>query len=113
MWVVQEVFSAKDIVVYCESYTIPWQNLVSVQKMLSENYDGQLAVIFRDHLAMRGYITWHGRHVLRLVYGDLPADSPDPFEIVLKHASKQASDPRDNINAFLGISKQNETHLID
>jgi hypothetical protein len=113
VWVVQEVFSAKAIVVYCGSYTIPWQNLVSVQKMLSENYDAQLGVIFRDHPAMRGYITWHGPHALRLVYGDLPADSPDLFEIVLKHASKQASDPRDKIYAFVGILKQNETHLID
>jgi hypothetical protein len=113
VWVVQEVFSAKDIVVYCGSYTIPWQNLVRVQKMLSENYDGQLTVLFRDHPAMRGYITWHGPHALRLVYGDLPADSPDLFEIVLKHASKQASDPRDKIYAFVGISKQNGTYLID
>ena len=113
VWVVQEVFSAKDIVVHCGRTTIAWQKLVGVQNMLFENYDSQLADMFLEHPAMRGYIAWHGPNALRLVYGDLPPDPPDLFEIVLKHVSKEASDPRDKIYAFIGISKQNGTHLID
>jgi hypothetical protein len=113
VWVVQEVFAAKDIVVYCGSYSIPWQNLVNVQKILSESYDDQLVNVLRKHPAMRGYITWYGPDALRLVDGDLPADLPDLFEIVLKHSWKEASDPRDKIYAFVGISRQNGTYLID
>jgi hypothetical protein len=113
VWIVQEVFSAKTILVHTGNHSISWQDLVGVQKMLSESYNDQLADIFRNHPAIRGYITLLGPHALRLVYGYPPAESPDLFEIVLKHASKEASDPKDKIFAFVGISKESGTYPID
>ena len=113
VWDVQEVFSAKEIVVYYGSDSIHWQTLSDVQKLLFDKYDAQLSGIFRRHPIMRNYILWYGPYALRLVHGDLLSDLPELFEIVLQHASKEASDPRDKIYAFVGVSKQNESYEID
>jgi len=113
VWVVQETSSAKDIIVHYGADSLPWKVLVGVQKLLCENYDDQLASIFRKHPAMRGYITWHGPNALRPVYGNTSVELPDLVEMVLKHVSKDASDPRDKIYAFVGISKQSGTQQID
>jgi len=114
VWVVQEVFSAKDIIIYYGNDSIHWQTLADFQKLLFDNYDAQISGIFRRHPSMRNYILWYGPYALRLVHGDLPpTDLPDLFEIVLQHASKEATNPRDKIYAFVGISKQNESYEID
>lgn len=113
VWVVQEVFSAKAILVRCGSDSVEWQILLGVQIMLRDTYDGLLSEIFRQHPAMRGYISWHGPLALRLVYGEQPTGPPDLFEMLIKHASKQATDARDKIYAFIGISSERDALQID
>jgi hypothetical protein len=113
VWVVQEVFSAKAILVRCGSDSVEWQILLGVQMMLCDSYDGLLAEIFRQHPAIRGYISWHGPFALRLVYGEQPTGPPDLFNMLIKHASKQATDARDKIYAFIGISSERDALQID
>lgn len=112
-WVVQEVCSAKNIIVYCGNFSIPWQDLVSVQKMLEEDYDNEILAISSSNPAMRSTISRRGPYLLRLIDRDLRAEPPDLFEIVIKHITKQASDPRDKIYAFVGVSNEDKSYPID
>lgn len=108
----QEVFCANDTIVYCGRHSILWHKLVRVQEKLWD-FDRELMLAFHEFPAIRSFIAYYGPYALRLVFGSIPAEPPSLYDIVLKHVSKGASDPRDKIYAFVGISKQAGTHLID
>jgi hypothetical protein len=114
-WVVQEVISGRNITIHCGCDSMAWLDMIAVQEKLVKQVRGYYQVIFTSHPTLKHFPTYlplRGAKALGLPYRRLPTDTPDFFEILLWHCSKQSSDPRDKIYSVVGLSSAREDPLL-
>lgn len=112
LWVVQEIFNAKRIYVYCGPTILPWKSYKCVSKLFSQhrnelafnkNHDKIRLTTFPDHFSNEQILIHQG-----------PASLPDLIfpmwngEEALLHVlrtcrRKLASDPKDKLYGILGV----------
>ncbi|KAK4446452.1 hypothetical protein QBC34DRAFT_440949 [Podospora aff. communis PSN243] len=99
-WIIQEVVLAKDVVVYCGSWSIPWTTLeTSMQELFShrmESFTEKQLTNMQTVSRMR----------------DRKVNNPKrlgPLDVLLRFAHFDCADPRDRIYALYGIFQQGVT----
>ncbi|KAI1327451.1 heterokaryon incompatibility protein-domain-containing protein [Xylariaceae sp. FL0255] len=114
LWVVQEVFNARDIMVYCGQAKIQWQAFETaseVFKRVGNDMDvlfpAASAYVFTKHdkpLTYAQTLAYEGPGSL-LNFNDLEENAPETLLQVMRACRRKfCSDPRDKVYAVLGIS---------
>ena len=105
-WVIQEVFSARDVLVHCGEDTLTWPTLLRVNRCIrhsdlkmNSSYKALLPPIYQDIFTSRVSVNTTGGYSTELGI----------LEILIKGLDLDATDPRDKIFAMLQLGKETET----
>lgn len=107
IWVIQEVNSARKIIIQCGKYKIDWLKVKAVQEMLWADHDRYLLrqssyesrLLNLDVLIVRG-----GVKALEIPRCDPSSNLPDLYTMISTFWTKAATDPRDKIFALVGLT---------
>lgn len=104
-WVIQEVFSARDVLVQCGADTLTWPTLLRVNRCIRQSdlkmnssYKALLPPIYQDIFTSRVSVSTTGGYSTELGI----------LEILIKGLDLDATDPRDKIFAMLQLGKETE-----
>jgi hypothetical protein len=95
-WIIQEVVKAREAIIKCGMCIITWESLSRVAS----------AIDFETSRPSGTSGTSNGSptHRIRFI-NRLRAEQPDPVDLLIGARDYRASDPRDKIYAFLGLSR--------
>ena len=106
IWVVQEVCLPDNAMVHCGADQMAFSDLANVQNKLAENYYDLVAFIAHDRPGLPpldDILNFGGpRFLVERNHLDEHKES-DLHQLLVKHLSKRATDPRDKIYGLLGL----------
>ncbi|KAM0430059.1 hypothetical protein ACHAPT_006065 [Fusarium lateritium] len=113
LWVVQEVFNARDIHVYCGSTKLPWDSYQLASDAFSrhrgdmafrnDQIEGRRAVVSADQFSYAQVLIYQGPASLPDLRAYMGDGEGALLEILRACRRKLASDPRDKLFGILGI----------
>ena len=115
LWVVQEVFNAQDIIVYCGATQVPW----SVYTLASQTFrrhkndldyyfpgganDGKRHIVSRNQLTYSQVLVHQGPSSLSDLKSFVELGEGSLLEVLRACRRKLAADPRDKVFGILGV----------
>lgn len=103
VWVIQEVSSAKSVMVYCGADSMSWRDLDKVCDQLKQVPDELQAILYK-HPSFIRTLTYGGPRGLQLSRFSPHISAPPLLELLISHRSKNSTDPKDKVYALVGIS---------
>ncbi|KAM3084064.1 hypothetical protein ACMFMF_001421 [Clarireedia jacksonii] len=109
IWVIQEVSSAREVMVFCGCEAIPLTELNNVCDILKRE-EALLTSMFYKSPAIVCTLVAGGPRSLEISRPHAPeVVEPSLFELLLSHKSKMASEAKDKVFALVGISTSKES----
>jgi hypothetical protein len=107
VWIIQELYSAKEITIMSGKYRISWDKVQAVQDILvSRHYINDLVQLSNEEPDLKGlafYFQIRGPRYLRLEEAH-SSNLPDLYDILSKFWNTNATDPRDKVYALVGLT---------
>lgn len=110
VWVIQEIASAKQLVVHCGPDSISWHEMSTVSPIFKD-HNLDLSQVFTERRTAIGVLIYNGPSSLASVNraaatGEIP--KLDFLELLFEHDRKLSTNPKDKIYALVGISTAND-----
>jgi hypothetical protein len=103
IWIVQEVVSAREIIVSCGSSSISWASLIKARDYLMK----QIMIIGRSRITNADFaraIHTEGPQIIRKAAYHPPQTLPDLLEMLLHCRKRTSTDPRDKVYGIAGLT---------